>query len=94
MALVDDDMSRNDVDQVKTLEQASGSYDESLPSPLAHELAHPAARTIHNLLAFAKFRAIAQPMAREEAVRTYTSLVNASMARAAEQALSEAFQIY
>lgn len=78
--------------QVKTLEQPLESDDELSSVPLACARAHPAVRAPHDLFASAQFCAIVQLMVLEEAERTYASRVNASMTRAAEKVLSDAFQ--
>lgn len=85
-------MSRDADNQVETLKPASESYNENLPAPLAGRPAHPAARYTPDLFASAAFCAIVQLLALEEAERTYATRVNASMTRAADEALSNAFQ--
>lgn len=57
------------------------------------ETAHAAARCIPDLNASAEFRAIVQLTAQEETKRIYASRVNESVAKASEEALSQAFQI-
>lgn len=86
-------MSRDAYDQVGTLEQALESNDEYPPSPSALELAHLAARFASDLFASAEFYTKLRLMAQDEAKRLYASVVSATMTRAAEQALFDAFRI-
>lgn len=93
MAFANLGMSRDADSQVKTLKQALEIVNKGPPSPLNRGPAHPVARSSPDFLASATFCAIMRHMSKEEAENTYASRVNASMTRAAEETLSDTFQI-
>lgn len=78
-------------DRIESLEQALESDDEGHPSPSANENSPLLARYISNTLALAELRAVMQRIAQDEGERIYASQVNASMTRAAVEALSDVF---
>lgn len=80
-------------DQMEILEQELVSNSEGPPSPMTRKPAHAAARSTHNLLTSAEFRATVRLIAQEEAKRIQASRNNASTTRAVGQALFDAFQI-
>lgn len=61
--------------------------------PLAHEAAYLAARSSSIILTSAEFLAIGRFTAQKKAGRTFASRLNASVARAGKQTLSNAFHI-